>query len=58
MAKLARFSPRQPLALKGLAFREFFLWLSRSARAGSQAAPSENIQMAAPSDWAMIPGRG
>ncbi|MBX3564115.1 MAG: VWA domain-containing protein [Sphingomonas sp.] len=56
IAKLARFSPRQPLALKGLAFREFFLWLSRSARAGSQSAPSENIQMAAPSDWAVIPG--
>jgi uncharacterized protein YegL len=45
------------LALKGLAFREFFLWLSRSARAGSQSAPSENIQMAAPSDWAVVPGR-
>jgi uncharacterized protein YegL len=57
MNKLAQFSPRQPLALKGLAFREFFLWLSRSARAGSQTAPSENIQMAAPSDWAVIPGR-
>ena len=57
MEKLARFSPRQPLALKGLAFREFFLWLSRSARAGSQSAPSENIQMAAPSDWAVVPGR-
>ncbi|WP_206376863.1 VWA domain-containing protein [Sphingomonas sp. G-3-2-10] len=57
MAKLARFSPRQPLGLKGLAFREFFLWLSRSARAGSKSAPSENIQMAAPSDWAVVPGR-
>lgn len=58
MAKLGRFSPRQPLGLKGLAFREFFLWLSRSARAGSKSAPSENIQMAAPSDWAVVPGRG
>lgn len=57
LGKLGRFSPRQPLALKGLAFREFFLWLSRSARAGSQTAPSENIQMAAPSDWAVVPGR-
>jgi uncharacterized protein YegL len=56
MAKLARFSQRQPLGLKGLAFREFFLWLSRSARAGSKSAPSENIQMAAPQDWAVIPG--
>ena len=57
MEKLGRFSPRQPLALQGLAFREFFLWLSRSARAGSKSAPSDNIQMAAPSDWAVIPGR-
>lgn len=57
IGKLAKFSPRQPLKLKGLAFREFFLWLSRSARAGSQAAPSDAIQMAAPSDWATVPGR-
>ena len=56
MAKLGRFSPRQPLRLKGLAFREFFLWLSRSARAGSKSAPSDTIQMAAPQDWAVIPG--
>jgi uncharacterized protein YegL len=56
VTKLGRFSPRQPLMLKGLAFREFFLWLSRSARAGSQAAPSDSIQMAAPQDWAVIPG--
>ncbi|WP_222428336.1 vWA domain-containing protein [Sphingomonas suaedae] len=55
--KLARFSTRQPLRLKGLAFREFFLWLSRSARVGSQAAPSDAIQMAPPSDWAVVPGR-
>ncbi|MBA16045.1 MAG: hypothetical protein CMN73_06785 [Sphingomonas sp.] len=57
MDKLGRFSQRQPLALKGLAFREFFLWLSRSARAGSKSAPSDNIQMAPPQDWAMVPGR-
>ncbi|MFZ5748401.1 MAG: vWA domain-containing protein [Pseudomonadota bacterium] len=56
LGKLARFSPRQPLRLKGLAFREFFLWLSRSARAGSKSAPSDNIQMAAPQDWAVVPG--
>lgn len=55
--KLARFSPRQPLRLKGLAFREFFLWLSRSARAGSKTTPSDSIQMATPQEWAMIPGR-
>lgn len=55
LKKLSLFSPRQPLKLKGLAFREFFLWLSRSARAGSKAAPSESIQMAAPQDWATIP---
>lgn len=58
LTKLGAFSTRQPLMLKGLAFREFFLWLSRSARVGSTTAPSENIQMAAPSDWAVVPGRG
>lgn len=57
MAKLGTFSTRQPLALRGLAFREFFIWLSRSARVGSQSAPSDAIQMAAPHDWAVIPGR-
>ena len=56
MSKLGRFSPRQPLMLKGVAFREFFLWLSRSARAGSKAAPTDSIQMAAPQDWAVLPG--
>lgn len=58
LAKLARFSPRQPLAIKGLAFREFFLWLSRSTRAGSKAASSDTIQLAAPHDWAAIPASG
>lgn len=56
--KLGRFSPRSPLMLRGLAFREFFLWLSRSARVGSKSAPSDAIQMAAPQDWAVVPGRG
>jgi uncharacterized protein YegL len=58
MQKLSRFSTRQPLRLHGLAFREFFLWLSRSARVGSTTSPSDTIQMAAPSDWAVVPGRG
>lgn len=40
MTVLARFSPgRAPLRLKGLAFREFFEWLSRSVSRVSQSMP-------------------
>ena len=40
MKVLARFSPgRAPMRLKGLAFREFFEWLSRSVSRVSQSMP-------------------
>lgn len=40
MSVLARFSPgRPPLRLKGLAFKEFFEWLSRSVSKVSQSMP-------------------
>ena len=46
MNVLSMFSPsRAPLRLKGLRFKEFFEWLSRSASATSQSTPGEKVQL-------------
>ena len=46
MTVLARFSPnRQPLRLKGLNFREFFEWLSKSVSRVSQSTPGDAVKL-------------
>ena len=46
MSVLARFSPkRQPLRLKGLNFKEFFQWLSKSVSKTSQSMPGESVSL-------------
>lgn len=46
MTALARFSPtRPPLRLKGLAFREFFEWLSKSVSRVSQSTPGDSVKL-------------
>lgn len=46
MAVLKRFSPkREPLRLKGLCFREFFAWLSKSVSKTSQSTPGDKIEL-------------
>jgi uncharacterized protein YegL len=43
---LAKLSPtRPPLRLKGLNFREFFTWLSRSVSRVSQSMPGESVEL-------------
>jgi uncharacterized protein YegL len=51
MATLARLSVRPPLKMRGIAFREFFLWLSSSLSGVSRSAPGTSIQIQPPSSW-------
>lgn len=46
LSVLARFSPkRPPLRLKGLNFKEFFEWLSKSVSKVSQSTPGEKVNL-------------
>ena len=55
MVTLASISPRKPLKLQGLKFRELFLWLSGSLSSASRSSPSNDVlALPPPSDWAQL----
>jgi uncharacterized protein YegL len=54
METLRKMSVREPLQLQGLAFREFFLWLSASLSGVSKSNVGEQVALPSPSGWAEI----
>ena len=53
---LKQLSKREPLRLKGLSFRELFVWLSQSQKQVSRSKPGQEDQVALtnPSGWAHL----
>ena len=51
---LKQISVRSPLKLKGLMFREFFMWLSASMKMVSAKNPGTTINLLPPSGWSEL----
>ncbi|MDN3582526.1 vWA domain-containing protein [Mucilaginibacter flavus] len=54
MDTLAKLSVRSPIKLKGLMFREFFLWLSSSMKMVSSKNPGTPTKLLPPTGWGEV----
>ena len=54
MDALKQISVRAPLKLKGLMFREFFMWLSASMKMVSSKNPGTAVNLLPPSGWSEL----
>jgi len=54
MGVLQQIAVRTPLKLRGLSFRQMFLWLSSSLTSVSHSKPGDNIPLQTPTGWASV----
>jgi len=54
MSILRKISVREPLKLRGMSFRELFVWLTSSMKNVSHSMPNEKLMLQSPKGWAEI----
>jgi uncharacterized protein YegL len=54
MGILSKLSNRTPISLKGMCFREMFVWLSTSLSSVSRSVPGDTVPLQSPADWGSV----